>query len=267
MTTTVIITVYNRPAMLAACLRALAIGTRCPDEVVVSDDGSAPDAVARMRAAFRECPFPVVYTWQEDRGYRLAAARNQALRRATGDYLLSLDGDILVMPDTMAAHVAAARRGWFLAASRALLDEADTATALDRELHPRCLDVLWERADRSALGPAHRQFQRQRWLRRLGLAKRHKPKILGCHFSIFREDVERVNGFDEAFEGWGLEDDDFALRLHLAGVRGRSLIREARALHLWHAPAPSRIEGGPGPNTAYFRRRDIPARCARGLRP
>ena len=105
-------------------------------------------------------------------------------------------------------------------------------------------------------------------LRRVGLAKRHKPKILGCHFSAFREDIERINGFDERYEGWGLEDDDFSLRLQAAGVRGRSVIREARALHLWHAPVASHPgSAAPSRNLAYFRRRVVPAFCACGMRP
>jgi len=267
MKTTVIVTVYNRPAMLIACLRALALGTQRVDEVVVSDDGSSAENVQRMQAAFPDLPFPVRYIQQEDRGYRLAAARNNALRQATGDYIISLDCDILLMPDVIMTHVRLARRGCFLAANRAYVGAVETEEALQQAMHPRLLEILWEDADRRHLRRAHRQFQRNVWLRRLGLAKRHKPKILGCHFSIFREDIERVNGFDEAYIGWGLEDDDFAMRLHKAGMRGRSLILEAKALHLWHPSAASRpADQAASPNLAYFRRRDVPAYCIQGLR-
>ncbi|MFA5043735.1 MAG: glycosyltransferase [Kiritimatiellia bacterium] len=267
MKTTVIVTVYNRPVMLIACLRALALSTQRVDEAVVSDDGSSADNVRQMKAAFPDLPFPVRFVSQEDRGYRLAAARNNALRQATGDYIISLDCDILLLPDAVMAHVKAARRGWFLAANRACVGEAETKEALQQAMHPRLLEVLWEDADRSHLRRAHHQFQRNVWLRRFGLAKRHKPKILGCHFSVFREDIERVNGFDEAYVGWGLEDDDFSMRLHKAGVRGRSLILEANALHLWHPSVASRpANQAASPNIAYFRRRDVPAFCVQGLR-
>ena len=267
MKTTVIVTVYNRPAMLIACLRALALGIQRVDEVVVSDDGSSTDNVQRMQAAFPDLPFTVRYVRQEDRGYRLAAARNNALRQATGDYIISLDCDILLMPGAVMAHVRSARRGWFLAANRAYVGAVETEEALQQAMHRRLLEVLWADADRRHLRRTHRQFQRNVWLRRFGLAKRHKPKILGCHFSIFREDIERVNGFDEAYVGWGLEDDDFAMRLHKAGVCGRSLILEADALHLWH-PSLASCQADPAasPNLAYFQRRDIPAFCIQGLR-
>ncbi len=267
MKTTVIVTVYNRPAMLIACLRALALSTVRVNEVVVSDDGSSEDNVCRMQSVFPDLPFPVLFVRQADRGYRLAAARNNALRQAGGDYIISLDCDILLLPDAVMAHLKSARRGWCLAANRACVGALATEEALQQAMHPRLLEVLWEDADRTHLRHAHRQFQRNAWLRRLALARRHKPKILGCHFSIFREDIERVNGFDEAYVGWGLEDDDFSMRLHKAGIRGRSLILEARALHLWHSSVASRTaEYAASPNLAYFRRRDVPAFCVQGLR-
>ena len=267
MKTSVIITVYNRPEMLIACLRALALQSTPVAEAVVSDDGSNAVAVQRMKAAFSEFPFPVRYVWQEDKGYRLAAARNNAIRESSGDYLISLDCDILLLPDAVAIHLQQARRGVFLAANRALVNEEDTRILLNQPLSARVLDVAWDRADRSHLGRVHRQFVRNQWLRKIGLARRHKPKILGCHFSLFREDIERVNGFDEHYVGWGLEDDDFTLRLHQAGIRGQSLVLTARALHLWHPSSAS----GPGrpfesPNMDYFNRSDVPTYCRDGIR-
>jgi len=267
MKTSVIITVYNRPEMLIACLRALALQSVRPDEAVVSDDGSNPESVRRLQAAFGEMPFPVRYVRQDDLGYRLAAARNNAIRESSGEYLFSLDCDVLLMPDALEIHLQHARRGLFLAANRAWVGEQATRALFNKELTPRLLDVLWAGADRRHLRPAHRQFIRNLLLRKIGLARRHKPKILGCHFSLFREDIERVNGFDEHYVGWGLEDDDFALRLHQAGIRGHSLIKEARALHLWHPPAgPQSKSPLAGPNWEYFNRRNIPAYCAQGLK-
>ena len=266
MKTSVIITVYNRPEMLIACLRALALQTSPIDEAVVSDDGSNEAAVKRMQSVFGELPFPVRHVWQADQGYRLAAARNNALRAAGGEYIISLDGDILLMPDAVAAHLRQARRGVFLAANRAWVGEEDTRAVFNRTLSARLLDMMWARSDKRHLHSAQRQFIRNVWLRKIGLARRHKPKILGCHFSLFREDIDRVNGFDEQYIGWGLEDDDFASRLHLAGVRGQSLILEARALHLWHLPVAAHA-GSPlkSPNRAYFNRRDMPAYCRQGM--
>lgn len=129
------------------------------------------------------------------------------------------------------------------------------------------LETLWDEAGKKHLAKIQGRFQRNLFLRRLGLSAPHKPKILGCHFSLFREDVERVNGFDEKFTGWGLEDDDFARRLYKAGLRGRSVILEARALHLRHPSVGSKPRTiSESPNMAYFKRTDVPAYCAEGLK-
>lgn len=267
MKTSVLITVYNRPEMVIACLRALELNTAPVDEVVVSDDGSDAANLRLMRPAFDDCKFPVRYVRQEHRGYRLAAARNNAIRAAAGDYLISIDCDILLMPEAVAAHIAQARPGFFLAGNRALLDENNTRQALRQNLSARSLATLWEEAGREHLRKVERQFQRNLWLRRLGLARAHKPKILGCHFSLFRADAERVNGFDEKFTGWGLEDDDFARRLYQAGLSSRSIIPAARALHLWHPAVdscPQKISESP--NWHYFKRKDVPACCRNGLK-
>ena len=266
MKTSVIITVFNRPEMTIACLRALALNTAQVDEAVVSDDGSDEQCVRTMQGTFGEFPFPVRYVRQEHSGYRLAAARNNAIRAANGDYLISIDGDILLLPETVATHLRHARQGHFLVGNRAMLNENNTNFALKEKTSARLLETLWDEADKNHLAKTQGRFQRNFFLRQFGLAAPHKPKILGCHFSLFREDIKRVNGFDEKFTGWGLEDDDFARRLYKAGISGRSVILEARALHLWHPSVGSKPQSiSESPNMAYFKRPDVPAYCIEGL--
>ena len=53
--------------------------------------------------------------------------------------------------------------------------------------------------------------------------------------SFWRSDLVAVNGYDEAFEGWGREDSELAARLLNAGVRRRNVKFSAVAWHLEHA--------------------------------
>lgn len=261
-----LITVYNRPKMIMACLRALALNSRLVDEAIVSDDGSDEQCVKKMQSTFDGLPFPVRYVRQEHNGYRLAAARNNAIRAANGDYLISLDCDILLMPDAVQTHLRHAKPGLFLVGNRALLDESNTDFALRGKISTRMLETLWDEADKSHLAKIHGHFQWNLFLRRLKLSAPHKPKILGCHFSLFRADAGRVNGFDEKFVGWGLEDDDFARRLYMAGMTGKSVIQEAHALHFWHPSVNSKPQKiSASPNMAYFKRTNIPPYCVEGL--
>ena len=55
-----------------------------------------------------------------------------------------------------------------------------------------------------------------------------------CNLSLWRADFMRVNGFDESYSGWGLEDSDLAIRLIHSGVRHKSARFATPVFHLWH---------------------------------
>ena len=55
-----------------------------------------------------------------------------------------------------------------------------------------------------------------------------------CNLAAWRADLIRVNGFDERYAGWGLEDSDLVIRLLNSGVRHKSGRFNAPVLHLWH---------------------------------
>lgn len=81
-----------------------------------------------------------------------------------------------------------------------------------------------------------------------------------------RDDYERVNGFDENFVGWGLEDRDLQVRLGQLGLRFRSIVLATAACHLWHRPHPTFARNNEGTaNLCYFQRQEVPSRCRNGL--
>lgn len=59
----------------------------------------------------------------------------------------------------------------------------------------------------------------------------------GCNLAIWRSDLVNVNGYNEAFTGWGREDSELAVRLMNAGVRRMDVRGWAPCYHLWHPPA------------------------------
>ncbi len=113
-----------------------------------------------------------------------------------------------------------------------------------------------------------RDIRRRDWKARFYRLIRHpnKPKLTGGNCGIWREDFERINGFDENFEGWGGEDTDLGRRLRRAGVQIESILRWTHTYHLWHAPdasAPRRIRDGV--NQPYFHRKLQLTKCVDGL--
>ena len=100
-TVSVIIVSYNTHALLARCLASIAAEPRPPDEVIVVDNASADDSAAMARERFSQAR---VIANSENRGF--AAAANQGLRAATGDFLCLLNPDTWLFPGALAALAA-----------------------------------------------------------------------------------------------------------------------------------------------------------------
>jgi hypothetical protein len=61
--------------------------------------------------------------------------------------------------------------------------------------------------------------------------------VRGCNLAIWRSNLIAVNGYNEAFVGWGREDSELSLRLMNSGVRRLDVRGWALCYHLWHPPA------------------------------
>jgi predicted glycosyltransferase involved in capsule biosynthesis len=55
--------------------------------------------------------------------------------------------------------------------------------------------------------------------------------------AFWRRDLEKVDGFDTSFQGWGREDSDIFIRLIRAGIGRKDGRYATGVLHLWHREA------------------------------
>ncbi|GAB7128593.1 hypothetical protein JCM19000A_31000 [Silvimonas sp. JCM 19000] len=236
----IIVSTYNRIDALNAVLSALAqqTGVSAGDwEVLVADDGSGPATRQCIESWQQRFPCRLDHVWHADTGFRLAAIRNLSVGRTRADYLVFLDGDCVPFPDFVAQHRALAEHGWFVAGNRVLLSERFTPELLASAepaapIHWNALQWLAARYG----GKANRGWP---WLR-LGLRQMRKRRptrwqvLKGCNIGVWRSDFLAVDGFDEAFSGWGHEDSDFAIRLIRAGLKLKDGRFAVPVLHLWH---------------------------------
>ncbi len=266
--TSILVTTFRRPRHLELVLESIAGQQGVPRdfEVVVSDDGS-DDGTAELVAAFAtRADFPVRFTTQPHAGFRLARVRNNAARLAHGRYLLFLDGDCVLPSHHLAAHRHRRRPGLALLGYCARLSEAVSRPLLEHGLtqgNPGRGNLAGLVTPDEARLLAHRH-RRARWH---GLVRHPtKPRLAGGDFGAWRADFERINGFDERFEGWGQEDDDLGLRLRAAGVQLASILDATCSLHVWHPTDPTATRRWrDGVNVGYFQRRGRLTVCRQGL--
>jgi glycosyltransferase involved in cell wall biosynthesis len=235
----VVVTTYNRPETLEQVLSAYLSQVDRDIELLVADDGSTDDTRAVVERFAQHAAFPVHHVWHEDDGFRAGAIRNRAVARTTADYIVFTDGDCVPLSGFVAGHRALAEQGWFVAGNRALLSERLTRRVLQEQVRLEAWSRLdWARAflrrDVNRIAPL--------WTRDLadarGWRRRQPDRWAGaktCNLGVWRDDLVRVNGFDEAYSGWGLEDSDLVIRLLHAGVRHKNGRFATPLAHLWHA--------------------------------
>jgi len=268
-----IVTTYNRSEHLRRCLASLEMQTRVPDEVVIADDGSDQEHVETIEEIMRGSPLNLVYARQEHRGHRACASRNNGVRHASGDYLIVADGDAVFLPEVVEEHLRASHpRRWV--SGWGLWLTAEQSERVSKEfIRSGGLESLW--AELPAALTEKRFDHAARFKTRALKAwlwpsegRRRRLKLVSLHTSMYRSALERINGFDENFVGWGRSDKDLGLRLQLAGIRGRTIADRARVLHLYHEllPRPAADDANSSYNTEYYSRpRHRAYWCEKGL--
>lgn len=229
MKVSLIITTYNSPEALGKVLESVLTQIRKPDEVIVADDGSGEETGEIVRCFSENAPFPVLHVWQEDKGFRAAKIRNEAIKRSSGDYVVLLDGDCVVNRYFVSDHMKLAEKGFFVQGKRVHVRKG----AVERFTHEQTGSVL--ALIRMALT---REVENVHHLFRLPILPPVKNKklkgIKSCNMSFFMEDILAVNGFNEDFVGWGNEDSELALRFFKYGLVKKVHQFMAICFHLWH---------------------------------
>ncbi len=226
MKTSLIITTYNRKAALKYSVLSALSGKVLPDEIIIADDGSSDGTDELVKKIDEKASIPVIHSWQEDKGFRLSLSRNRALKKASGDLIIMVDGDMLLHPLFTADHIKFSEKGFFLQGSRVLLKRDITEKIISGE--PCKINLFKMKNIKNAIYSP--------FLARL-TTKREKTdlkKTRGCNMSFWYEDVRRINGFNNKFISWGREDSEFVARLYNAGIKRRFLKFAGIQYHLYH---------------------------------
>ncbi len=236
MNITVIVTTYNRPDALALALEGYLSQKDKDYELIIADDGSTIETEKTIAYYQKKNVIKIRHVWQADKGFRAAAIRNRAIAETSADYIIFSDGDCVPLPDFVGQHKALAENNWFVAGSRILLSAKFTLNILQRQIpvyNWRMSQWIVARI-KNDINRLHPFFSLQMG----GQLRKIMPSgwkgVMTCNMAAWRTDLIKINGFDESYSGWGLEDSDIVIRLIRSNIHRKSARFLLPVLHLWH---------------------------------
>lgn len=261
-TIAILIATYNWPKALQQTLMSVANQTIQPHEILIADDGSSEETHHLITSFKANHPaLNIIHVWHEDKGFRLSAIRNKAIRIAASDYIIQIDGDIILEPHFIADHLRVAEQGYFVTGSRVLLGYEITQQLLASE-KINFYTLRWKGKNFfNSLRIPFLMLLLQKVYKTKG---KHVYYVKGCHMAFWKSDLYLVNGYDLSFTGWGREDTDISMRLIHAGIKKKFIKFGAVQYHLDH-PLASRDQLDANDALIEQRRLSKMSFCTQGL--
>ncbi len=236
MKASVIIPTYNRAEILGLTLRSLTKQKFAEGEgmeVIVVDDGSS-DNTRKVVDIFSK-QLDIHYIYQEDKGYRVALARNKGIRLAKYEVIVLLDAGVAVASDCISQHISEHKQslknvvnGYIFGYNYTLKSHELDRTFNFAEIDQTIANLVSQNRYLDLREENYAAVKDQ-------LYRLPAPWTLfwTTNVSFTAQFSAEVNHFSERFIGWGVEDIEFGYRLHKAG--GKFILsRKAAGLHYPH---------------------------------
>jgi len=224
---TLIITTFNRPESLLLVFESIKIQTFLPSEIIIADDGSFNETTDLIKSFKQNSNLNITHVWQENIGFRASRSRNNAILKSTGDYIVLIDGDVILHNNFIKDHIICAEPGYFIQGTRVLLSEKNTIKALSNKT---IFFSFFTSGLRNRKNSIHSNLLSKIFLNR----KNNIQGIKSCNMAFYKNDCLKINGFNNEFEGWGREDSEFVVRLMNSGIKRKNVRFNAIQFHLWH---------------------------------
>lgn len=223
-----IVSTYNWPEALNLCLISIRQQKVLPNEVIIADDGSGQETLRLIEEHAKDFPVPLIHVWQEDDGFQLSRIRNKAIARASGEYIVQVDGDLILESHFIQDHITFSKENSFVSGSRVIMK---------KELSEKLITTsstrvsLFDKGLINVMNGVRLPFLSEK-------TENYKNDdiyyLRGCNMAFWRKDLVKVNGYNEAFTGWGREDNEIGLRLIHSGIQKRIIKFSGIVFHIYH---------------------------------
>ena len=201
-------------------------------EFIICDDGSSDGTKEFVEKNKKEYPFPIKYLWQEKKGFRLAASRNNGIRVSKGEYIYLTDGDSFPTADTYIAFekeiekygkkIAYMGQRWKIDWKKIPKDKPYNP----KDLYAATIDTVDWRVPHGCCEPG----------------KRELPVIPPYSFACFSganvvfpgDDLRKIEWAPDDWNGFGY--DDYVCALRWLAIIGKPIfpVMESVAFHIQH---------------------------------
>lgn len=257
MKVSLVISTYNWKEALCLCLLSVTRQTVIPTEVIIADDGSRSDTKLLIEEFKNHFPCPIKHVWHEDNGWRKCIIMNKAFAVCEGDYIIEIDGDIIMHSHFIEDHVTEATPGCFLVGSRGKINEKLLKRLLQRQDYR--LSIFTQGVCRKL------NVLRLPWLTPLFFFYKQNQKERGCNISFWKQGLLNVNGYDERFLGYGYEDIDLPARLRRLGIKKRFIKFKAIEYHIHHKAASTKKDMSANEKIFEENNRNGVIKCPEGI--
>lgn len=199
--TSIVMLTWNQVTFTQLCIESVYKHTPEPFELIVVDNGSTDETVTYLEKLASEHENVKLVLNPSNRGY--AGGNNQGLALAKGETIVLLNNDTVVSP------------GWLSALQKALeRDGVGVAGPCSNSVvGPQLVsEVPYDRVTLEGM----EAFTRL-WAQRNRDRFPESRRVVGFCMAIRRDVIEQIGGLDPSFGIGNLEDDDFCLRVYLAG--------------------------------------------------
>lgn len=224
---TLVTPTYNWPDALNLLLLSILNQSVLPNEVIIADDGSTQDTKKLISDFQKTFPVPLIHIWHEDLKNRKPAIMNKAIAVSNYDYIIEIDGDIIMNKHFIEDHLNFAEKGHYLFGSRVtikkdFLQELFSKKKTQFNLFSKGI----KKRGRTIRIPFLMRFSKS--------VSERSSKLRGCNMSFWKADFIKINGFNENLVGWGIDDSEMIQRIHNIGIQGKRLKNCGVAYHIYH---------------------------------
>jgi len=235
---TVIAAFYNKIDYLRLVLAGIERQSEKDFELIVADDGSKQEIVKELESLSKKISFPLIHIWQEDKGFRKNKILNKAITTAKSNYIIFIDADCIPHFRFVEEHISYSEKGSCLTGRRVNLSQKYTKILSPQKVREGLIEknnfaLIKDSLFGESFYVEKGFYFKSRLLRKIFNKK--ERGLLGCNFSLYKEDMLNINGFDERYEAPSIgEDSDVQFRLELNGIKIISLNHIAVQYHLYH---------------------------------